>query len=323
MGVKALGAFSGGLDGVVSAMLLREQGIEIELVTFLSPFFSSDSGRKAADSLGMPWREVDFTGEIMELLRSPPSGFGKNCNPCIDCHAAMFRLLGKTAAEEGFDFIFSGEVVGQRPMSQNRNSLNRVARLSEYPKILLRPLSARLLTLTDPEKNGLIDREKLLDLSGRSRKAQIAFARKRGLTEYGSGGGCLLTEPNFCGRLRVLMDTPGFFTAENAWLITSGRMFVLSGTAVGLVGRWEDDNVRLAGLAGSRVTVELKEIPGPTGVLISTAPGKEEIQLLASLVALYGKVLHGEEAMVVTGNGEEFLTAPAEKAVAEELIVKF
>lgn len=287
MGVRALGAFSGGLDSMVAAALLAEQGIEVELATFSSPFFSSDEGRDAAARLDMPWREIEYTDEIMELLRSPPSGFGKNLNPCIDCHAGMFRLLGRTARKEGFDLVFSGEVLGQRPMSQNRNSLNRVANLSGCSEILLRPLSARLLPETLPEKKGLVDRSRLLDISGRGRKRQMKYAEERGLAYRNPGGGCLLTEPNFCSRLKVLMEIPGLFTPGNARLLRYGRFFRLSEDTVGLVGRWEADNEALESLAGDRPTWSLEDVPGPTGVLIGDP---EQLPQLILLVKKYAGV---------------------------------
>lgn len=287
MGVRALGAFSGGLDGMVAAVLLDEQGIEVELATFRSPFFSPDEGRDAAARLDMPWREMDYTDEIMGLLRNPPSGFGKNLNPCIDCHAGMFRILGRTARKEGFDLVFSGEVLGQRPMSQNRNSLNRVANLSGCSDILLRPLSARLLTETLPERTGLVDRSGLLDISGRGRKRQMKLAEERGLAYRNPGGGCLLTEPNFCSRLKVLMEIPGLFTPENAGLLRHGRFFRLSEDTVCLVGRWESDNEALESLAGDRLTWSLDDVPGPTGVLIGDP---EQLPQLIRLVKKYAGV---------------------------------
>lgn len=267
-GFRALGAFSGGLDGMLAALLLESQGIEVELATFKSPFFSSESGYASAKQIDLPWREIDYTAEIMSLLKNPPSGFGKNLNPCIDCHAGMFRIIGEIAEAEGYDFIFSGEVAGQRPMSQNKNSLNRVARLSGYQEILLRPLSAKLLRITDPERGGLVDREKLLRLSGRSRKPQMKLAEEYGIQYTNAGGGCLLTDPNYCGRLRVLMKIPGFFTEGNARLIKYGRMFMISEDTIGLVGRDERDNEGLESLVKDEITFTLENRPGPTGVLI-------------------------------------------------------
>ncbi len=288
MGVRALGAFSGGLDSMIAAKVLIDQGIEVEVVTFSSPFFASDAGRKGAIQLGIPWREIDYSETILSLLCNPPSGFGNNCNPCIDCHAGMFKKLGEIASVEGFDFIFSGEVAGQRPMSQNRGSLNRVARLSGYKEILLRPLSARLLPATEMEETGLVDRSRLLRLSGRSRKPQILIAEENDLQYKAPGGGCLLTEPNYCSRLRMLMDIPGLLTETNAHLIRYGRIFRLSKDTIGLVGRSEEDNERLEelALAGGKVTFALSDRPGPTGVLIGN---RDNLEKLASLVTQYAK----------------------------------
>ena len=265
---RALGAFSGGLDSILAALLLKSQGIEVELVSFVSPYFSSEKGCKAARQLNLPWREIEYTAEIMALLKNPPSGFGKNLNPCIDCHAGMFRILGDIAAAEGYDMIFSGEVAGQRPMSQNKNSLNRIARLSGYPELLLRPLSAKLLKITDPERRGLVNRDLLLCLSGRSRKPQMKLAEEYGIRYINPGGGCLLTDPNYCDRLRLLFEIPGLLTAGNARLIKHGRLFRISKDTIALVGRDERDNEGLESLVTDEITFALAERPGPTGVLI-------------------------------------------------------
>ncbi len=280
MGVRALGAFSGGLDSMIAALLLKSQGIEVELATFASPYYSSEKGYRGAEQLDLPWREIDNTDEMMTLLKNPPSGFGKNLNPCIDCHAGMFRILGDIAAAEGFDIIFSGEVAGQRPMSQNKNSLNRVARLSGYPELLLRPLSAKLLKITDPEQRGLVNRDLLQSISGRGRKPQMKLAEEYGIQYINPGGGCLLTDPNYCDRLRILMEIPGLFTAGNARLIRHGRMFRLSDDSIGLVGRDEKDNDGLESLAADKITFTLEERPGPTGVLIG------DPELLPELIEL-------------------------------------
>ncbi|MBC8428737.1 MAG: tRNA 4-thiouridine(8) synthase ThiI [FCB group bacterium] len=270
MGVKALGAFSGGLDGMVAASILCEQGIDVELATFDSPFFSSEQGRISAEILKLPWRKIDYTEKIISLLKYAPSGYGKNCNPCIDCHTGMFQMLGRIAEEEKFDVIFTGEVVGQRPMSQNIHSLRRVARLSGYKDILLRPLSAKILKPTLPELDGRIDREQLLDINGRSRKRQIALAAKYGIKEYPNpAGGCVLTDENYCRRLKTLMTIPELFTVENCRLIRHGRFFELAKDTIGLVGRDHTDNMELVKLVGENMIIELDDnIPGPTCVLL-------------------------------------------------------
>ena len=263
---------------------------------------------------------VDYTDTILQLVTSPPSGLGKNCNPCIDCHTGMFAALGELASEEGFDLIFSGEVLGQRPMSQNRGSLRRVARLSGYGDILLRPLSARLLEETAPERAGQVDRERLLDISGRSRRRQIEMAGERGIDFDAPAGGCLLTDPGYCMRLRTLLELPGpHYNGPNARIIRWGRMFRLSPGSIGLVGRSMQDNKALEDLAGDRPVIELTGRPGPTGVLIGI---NEDIPVLAELVALYGKVPVGESIEVIVRSGGTLWSRPASREFAESVQVR-
>jgi hypothetical protein len=320
VGVKALGAFSGGLDGMIAALVLGDQGIEVTAVTFDSPFFSGERGRRAAAEIGVSWRPHDFTDDILSLLEDPPSGFGSRCNPCIDCHARMFEILFGICDEEGFDFVFTGEVLGQRPMSQNRGSLNRVARLSGHGDRLLRPLSALLLDPILPEREGLVDRSRLLDISGRGRKRQMEIARSRGISYETPAGGCLLTDPGYSARLRLLMTIPSLLSGTSARLIRHGRMFRIGDAALGLVGRSRGDNDSLEALAMPGQTFEIQGVPGPTGVLLGSATGSGEV-LLGSLMALYSKVEPGEEVTVLSGAGHGFTVTPADPGLARSLIV--
>lgn len=317
MKARALGAFSGGLDGLLASRLLMDQGIEVHLATFSSPFFSSLPGREGAALLGVPWRRIDFTESIMALLRDPPSGFGSNLNPCVDCHAAMFRILWNAAEAESFDFIFSGEVLGQRPMSQNRGSLNRVKNLSGTEGKLLRPLSALLLEPTLMEEMGLVDRTRLMALSGRSRKPQIAMAEKMGFRRIPApAGGCLLTDPGYSMRLKVLLNR-GIESPEAARAIRSGRMFDL-GNAVALVGRSEHDNRRLEE-SGTGISMRLSHVPGPHGLLIGT-PDEASLRTLAGLMALYARSAAAVTA--ISSRGESFTVSPITPDTAEKLIVR-
>lgn len=314
---RAIGAFSGGLDGIVAAVLLAEQGVEVALATFSSPFFDPDRGREEAVRLGMHWREMDFTNDIMRLLESPPSGFGRRMNPCIDCHAAMFARLGSVMADEHFDFVFTGEVLGQRPMSQGLNSLNRVARLSGLGDRILRPLSARLLPPTAPERRGLIDRERLLAISGRGRREQIEFAKARGLHFPPPSGGCLLTDPGYTARLRVLVSEE-LLDAGAARLARFGRMIRLGRGAVGFLGRNEAENAVLESLASPADILRLADRPGPSAVIVG---GREGVPLLAAAVALYGRVPEGAEARVEKGAGGSVVVRPLPRSVADALLV--
>ncbi len=205
--VRALGLTSGGLDSILSALVLKDQGIEVAWVNFETPFFSSDRARRAARMTGIPLRVKNITGVYVKMLKNPNCGYGANMNPCLDCHALMLELAGSIMTEEGFDFLFTGEVLGQRPMSQTKPSLRYVEKQSGYDGYILRPLSAARLPVTIPEKEGLVNRDLLLDITGRSRKPQIKLAGEFGLEDYSSpGGGCLLTDKGYSDRLRDLFD---------------------------------------------------------------------------------------------------------------------
>jgi hypothetical protein len=317
MTAKAMGAFSGGLDGLLASRLLIDQGIEVHLATFSSPFFSCAPGREGASVLGVPWRSIDLTNEIIALVNDPPSGFGSHLNPCVDCHATMFRILWTMARAEGFQFIFSGEVLGQRPMSQNRGSLNRVRNLSETEGVLLRPLSALLLEPTAVEQQGLVDRTRLLGLSGRSRKPQIALAREMGLKRIPApAGGCLLTDPGYSMRLGLLMEK-GFLTPESARAIRSGRMFDL-GDAVALVGRSDHDNRALSERT-SGTFLKLMDIPGPLGLLLGRR-SQSNLLSLARLMALYTR--GGQPVRAVTDDGLEIAADPFSHEEAERMVIR-
>ena len=300
--VRALGAFSGGLDGMLACKVLMDQGIHVETVTFDSPFFDVEAGRKAADIVGVSWHAIDFSDDIINLLFNPPSGFGKNMNPCIDCHAAMFMRLKEFAEKNGFDFIFSGEVVGQRPMSQNRGSLNRVKNLSRAGDMLLRPLSAKILEPTPMEEAGLVDRERLLDLNGRGRSRQLEMAKEFGFSFVPSpGGGCLLTDPGYTNRLKNLKSI-NLLSGENAKMIKFGRMFVLD-EAIGLVGRSSEENDSMLE-AGIGIQVDIQKVPGPLGILL----GKKTTENLTLLTAIMASYTKAEEMVTAVTNQNDTIS---------------
>ena len=224
--VRALGLCSGGLDSILAGVLLREQGVEVEWITFETPFFSAMKARRAARITGIPLTVQNITADYLPMLKDPPCGYGQHMNPCMDCHALMFKKAGEVMREKGFDFLFSGEVLGQRPMSQTKPSLRYVEKNSGWDGYILRPLSAKNLPETIPEKNGLVDREKLLDLSGRSRKPQMKLAEQYGIKDYPSpAGGCLLTDKSFSKRLKDLFEHQGTYTENELFLLRFGRHF--------------------------------------------------------------------------------------------------
>lgn len=288
--VKALGLMSGGLDSTLAAMTLMRQGIEVTGVSFVTPFFGAAKARKAADAIGFPLIVEEISAVHLEMVKNPEYGYGRNLNPCVDCHAMMFRLAGERAQQEGYDFLFSGEVLGQRPMSQNRNALQAVAKLCGFPDRVLRPLSAKLLPVTPMEEQGMVDREQLLDIQGRSRKRQQALAREWNYPDFAeSGGGCLLTEEGFSNQLRDLITHDPQATVNDVNLLKAGRQFRLTPDVKLIVGRNQSDNQALEALAQDHhVLLRCENLTGPLGVLAG-AVDSLSVARAAAIVASYSK----------------------------------
>jgi tRNA U34 2-thiouridine synthase MnmA/TrmU len=289
--MKAICLHSGGLDSSLAILVMKEQGIEPIAAHFLSPFWGREGKSPSeitAEAMGVRHVAVPMGEEYLDIVRNPKHGYGKNANPCIDCHIHMLRKAGALMPEMGASFVVTGEVVGQRPMSQRRDVLRRIEKECGFEGLLLRPLSARLLPETIPEKEGWVDRENLLAISGRSRAEQMNLAREKGLTGYATpAGGCLLTDPGYSRRLRDLIDHDDL-TMRQAERLRLGRHFRLPGGSKLVIGRNQDDNESLlASLAEGEVAIITTTCPGPTAVLIG--PGAaEEVLLAASMVARYG-----------------------------------
>ena len=296
---RALCLCSGGLDSLLAICVLREQGVDAEAVSFTSPFFADPSGvSRSCAALGVKLHLVDFTADILALLQNPPSGFGSCLNPCIDCHARMIARAWEFARENSFDFVATGEVLGQRPMSQQRGPMNRVRNLSGAGAHLLRPLSAKLMEPTEPERSGLVDRSRLLDLQGRNRKPQMALAKKYGIREYPApAGGCKLTEPNFCRRLKSLMEHEGLGEARLFALLAHGRHFRLAGGTLLVLGRDRADNEFIrTSMRGGDVLLRPVGVPGPTALAVRAA--ESDLECARAVVASYsdGRGLPGASA---------------------------
>ena len=313
--IKALGLCSGGLDSILSALVLRKQGIYVEWITFETPFFSADKAREAAGRVDIPLRVKKITEIYLQMLKNPPAGYGKNMNPCMDCHSLMFRLAGDEMRSEGFDFLFSGEVVGQRPMSQTKQALRYVEKHSGYEGHIVRPLSAGHLPETLPEKEGKVDREQLLDFMGRSRKPQINLAKQWGVKNYPApAGGCLLTDKGFSDRLRDLFKHQEDYVESDLELLKFGRHIRLNPEAKIIVGRTREDNDHISALYNPKkdVLIKLAKLPGPT-VLMPGEAGKESILLAGAICAGYGKTPQTTpvEILVKTPNGKASVTVIA------------
>ncbi len=304
----ALVLVSGGLDSVLAARLLMRMGLAVIGISFRTPFFGGAAARRSAQSAGIDCREVDITESHLSMLRAPRYGYGRNMNPCIDCHILMVAEAFKRMNSWGADFLATGEVLGERPMSQNRLALDLVAKRSGAEGYLLRPLSARLLEPTIPEQMGWIAREGLLDISGRGRRRQMELAGAWGIEEYQTpAGGCLLTDESFSGRLRELLEMTPDPCRDDLELLKKGRHFQLAGVKI-VVGRNSRENECLERLArAGDVLVREKERPGPTALLRGYGIAVEEAALVeaARYIGVYGKTKEpaGLDEMMITRVG--------------------
>lgn len=297
---KGLSLMSGGLDSQLAIRVLQRAGAEVEAVCFSTPFFDCSLAEKAAKALGVKLHMIDFLDEELKLIENPPHGFGGAMNPCIDCHAAMIRRAGEQMTRLGYDFVATGEVQGQRPMSQNKQSLGIVEKCSGLKGRLVRPMSAKLLEPTIPELEGKLDREKLLDFSGRGRERQIALAAELGVIDYPApAGGCKLTETGFCRKLKDLMDHEGLKDRELVELLTVGRRFRLPCGSSVILGRDFKENDRLQKLGARRPESEviiICDLPGPTA-FIPVPHGVEDLQLAEKIVLAWSRGGTGRESL--------------------------
>ena len=323
---RGLVLFSGGLDSILATLLLREQGCHVEGITFSSPFFTPDGARRQAGRIGLALNVVDFSADILSLVEHPKHGFGGALNPCIDCHTRMILRAGERVRELGWDFVATGEVLNQRPMSQNRRSLEMVAKECGVADILIRPLSAKLLPETEVERRGLVDRERLLAIEGRSRREQQALAAHFGLTDYpSSAGGCLLTEKLFANKLSHLRDKGRLGDATAVELLKFGRHFLLPNGAKAIVGRNVSENERMRAIAadGSYFIIRPIGVPGPTTLLEASADDEDTATAMA-LCAGYSDRSDGR-IRIRRFRGEELLceepTEPLPREKAREWLL--
>lgn len=303
---RGLSLFSGGLDSQLAVFVLRAAGAEVEGVTFETPFFSADSARKAAAAINLPLRVVDFTADEIALIENPPHGFGGAMNPCIDCHAKMIARAGELMTELGYDFVATGEVMNQRPMSQNKQALGVVEKCSGLKGRLVRPLCAQHLEPTIPEQEGLLDRSKLLALSGRRREPQLELAGQFGLADFPSpAGGCKLTEKGFGRRLKDLKDHEGLGERRLVELLNIARRFRLPDGSGLVLGRDSRENKILKDSATpTDHIVAPVTVPGPTA-LIPHLRSQADLDLALGLVCAWSRCdqFPDDVTVRVTANG--------------------
>ncbi len=303
--MRALALVSGGLDSVLSARLILDQGIDVIGTSFVSPFFGADAAAESCSELGIELVVIDIGDDLLNVIRSPKHGFGRFVNPCIDCHALMVRRAAEKMKELGASFVVTGEVVGQRPKSQMRFGLEAVERESGLKGLLLRPMSAKLLAPTIPETEGWVDRERLLGLHGRTRKPQMELAQEFGITKFASpAGGCLLTDENYARVFRDLMEH-GQMSLGSVRLLSVGRQFRLSDAAKLSVGRNHSENEALFELKPpGELFLKVVDHKGPVAVL-GGSPGADDIETAAAIVARYSDAPAAEPVKVQVWDGAE------------------
>ncbi len=307
---KAISLLSGGLDSALATRIVLDQGISILGLHLRSPFSCDKEITTLAESLGIPLRIVEKGSAYLDLVRNPKYGYGKNMNPCIDCRIYMFQLAHIVMEEIGADFIITGEVLGQRPMSQRREAMELIDHDSQMEELILRPLSAKNMPLTRPEKEGWVDREKLLGIAGRGRGEQLALADTLHLSGYSApAGGCLLTDPNFSEKLSLFFKTRTTPTVAEARLLRYGRFHQINRETFVLLGRNKEENERLENLSREevdcgRLTFFKPVFPGPVAVL-SGARSSAALNEVGRLIVRYSKLrFDGEKRIDVWTGGE-------------------
>jgi len=266
---KALIVFSGGLDSILVVEILKRQGFEITALTFVTPFFDAEKAKKSCQKLGIKHIIQEITTEHLKIVKNPSHGYGKNMNPCIDCHSLMFRLAKEILQKKDFDLLATGEVLGQRPFSQKRQALKLIAKISGLENQILRPLSAQKLPETDYEKKGIVEREQLFGFEGKSRKPQLELAQKWEIDYYPNpAGGCLLTDPGFSQRLKDLFQHNSQVEEIEINLLKAGRQFWVKENKV-VISRDQEDNQQLREFFDEQkmIMLKLKNYPGPLGVI--------------------------------------------------------
>ncbi len=295
---------------MLAAQLIRSQGIDVRALFFETPFFSSHKARQSARHMDLPINVVDITKRHLEIIKNPRHGYGGNMNPCIDCHILLFQIAGEMLGTEGASFVLTGEVLGQRPMSQNKQSLTLIAIESGIQDLLLRPLSAKKLPPTTPEEKGWVNRDKLMDFQGRSRKPQMELARLLHIREYPSpGGGCLLTDKAFSRRLRDLLDSKNSPGLQEIELLKYGRHFRICSHAKAVVGRNKKENQAILALAEDKdLVITSDAVPGPITLVLGDC-SKSSLEIAATITAAYSDTEDSEATPVriVGKSGEQIL----------------
>lgn len=325
---KVVALLSGGLDSQLAVRMMQEQGFDVSAVAIKTPFCDFDCGRgcgfeirERADDLNVNLKTVYLGDEYIEMLKNPKHGIGAGFNPCVDCRSMMFDAAKKHMEEIGAEFIISGEVLGQRPMSQHAPSLRIIEKESNLVGKIVRPLSAGLLPPTDPEKDGLIKRENLGMIKGRTRRTQLQMAKEYGIENPpNAGGGCLLTDPAFGIKAKDLFEHTKTPTINDIDLLKIGRHFRLDEQTKFVVGRNKDENEMIKAIAmPGDILLEAKEHVGPISI-IRGKNAKDHLNFASSVTLRYSDAPKNESGVVLIkseNNSEEITT---ERALEEDYL---
>jgi tRNA U34 2-thiouridine synthase MnmA/TrmU len=332
--MKAIALLSGGLDSTLAAKMVLDLGIELEGLNFLTVFCTCTSrgetclaSQKAVSALGIPLKVLNVSEEYLPVVKNPKHGYGSNMNPCIDCRIFMMKKAKSYMKEIGASFIVTGEVLGERPMSQRRDSMRLIEKEAGLDGFILRPLSAKLLPASIPEKEGWVDREKLLNIQGRSRKPQIQMADHYGIRDYPCpAGGCLLTDPGFAKRIKDLLHYLPDFSLNDVHLLKVGRHFRLSPKLKLVVGRNEEENQKIQTFSEEGdILLKLFRFPGPLSLLRGEA-GEKEIEQAAAITSRYTKAKNLGKVEVIWKKAKEegdrsLSVSPLSEKEIEELMI--
>ena len=301
--LRGLGLISGGLDSLTACLLIKQQGIEVIGLNFKSPFCQYKSRFDIFhEKLGIKVYSLSLGDDFLDIIRNPKFGYGRNLNPCVDCRIYILKKAKEFMTNIKADFIFTGEVLNQRPKSQHMKALKIVEKESGLEGKLLRPLSALHLKPTFYEEKGLIDRSKLMGIKGRSRKVQLDLAKEHGLLEeYFACGGCLLTDINFSNRMRDSLKFNNALKIGDMNILKYGRHFRFKNSKI-IVGRNEIENNMLLQLKKPiDLIMEVQDVPGPI-TIIQDEFNEETLKYAASLTLRYsdceeskGKVVYGKD----------------------------
>jgi tRNA-specific 2-thiouridylase len=297
---RAVALISGGLDSILAAKVVMEQGFDVVGLYFTSVFSRSyryegnTHAAHVAKAAGIDLRVLDMGREYIDLVRNPAHGYGKHVNPCIDCKIYMLKRAKNVMQEVDASFVVTGEVLGQRPMSQRRDALEVIERDADMRGMILRPLSATLLQPTQAELTGLVQRDKLLGVSGRSRAVQLQLAERFGIRGYSTPTGrCLLADKNFAEKLRDLFEDKQAVTPDDVRLLTIGRHYRMDAGIKIVLGRDNEENTMLMSMAprGYRLFVP-HGFPGPVALLTGN-PTQDIKQAVGRLIITYSKHVPG------------------------------